>query len=295
MRSLTRTVKSGVALVFSVAMVVGFADRASAAPTSEFTYDVMVPAVAEPVTFTFAGTCDVAPCRIQWTLFTTGGSHLGTAMGEGLVLTYAFPAAGTYSIVASITNATSTHGSASMTHTLTVVPATGGSAPPVPTPPVVTAPSAPGAPHATAVKSGGVTTVRWTAPEPIVGAPVIRYVVSVDGRRTVVKDAATSLTVKGLRAGPAKILVRAVNVYGISRAAVTEISVPRSVARAPKPALHLGMSGAAVTRLQTALKMRRHTGQFGRATRAAVLGFQRAHGLNRTGVANDRMRYLLAV
>ena len=125
--------------------------------------------------------------------------------------------------------------------------------------------------------------------------PVARYLVTVDGRLIVVRHATTSLTVKGLRAGPAKILVRAVSTYGVSKAAATKIVVPRSVARAPEATLQLGMHGAAVKRLQIALKMARHSGAFGRSTRAAVRAFQKANGLNSTGAANDRMRYLLAV
>jgi hypothetical protein len=392
MRPLAVPVTGVTALLLSLAMVFAFAGRASAAPTADFTYDVTAPVVAQPVTFTFTGACDVAPCRIRWTWFTTGGSALGTAMGEGPVLTYSFPAMNTYAVVAHITNATTTHGSASMTHFIAVgavpsappnvtavsaahnqvtvawnapeqtggelvtsyqvtvedgnpnsvasVPAAdltatllnikagtfgvsvtavnshGGSAagtasvtvadeppPVVIEPPVVVVapavvaapPATPGAPLATAVKPGGVTTVRWTAPAPMNGAPVHRYLVTVDGRLTVVKNATTSLTVRGLRAGPAKILVRAQNSFGVSKAAATRIVVPRSVARAPKATLQLGMHGAAVKRLQIALQMRRRSGEFGGSTRAAVLDFQTAHALDRTGKANDRMRYLLAV
>jgi hypothetical protein len=394
MKTLTAPVKGVAALVLSLAMVVAFAGTASALPTSDFTFDVTNPTVGQPVTFTFTGTCDVEPCRIQWRWFTN--TRLGTTMGEGSVLTYAFDAVDSYSVVAKITNATPTHGSVSMTHALTVVPATVSSAPrtvsamspahnqvtvawdapertggepvtgyqvrvgdgnpnsvasvsgsdltatlpniragtfdvsvtavnsigesapgtvsvmvaddvppvvvtppatpPVAVPAVIAAPPAvPGAPLVTAVKPGGVTTVRWTAPEPIGGATVARYLVTVDGRLIVVKHATTSLTVKGLRAGPAKILVRAVSTYGVSRAAATKIVVPRSLAQAPEATLRLGMHGGAVKRLQIALKMPRHSGEFGKSTRAAVRALQKAHGLSSTGAANDRMRYLLAV
>jgi hypothetical protein len=84
---------------------------ASAAPTAAFTYGPTAPAVREPVTFRFTGTCDVEPCSIEWRWFQAAGSTLGTTMGRGDVLTYAFPRAGNYTVRAKITNATSTHGS----------------------------------------------------------------------------------------------------------------------------------------------------------------------------------------
>src|SRR3954454_10130636 len=67
---------------------------ASAVPTSEFTIDNAAPQAGEPVAFTFTGACDLPPCRIQWRWFQTGGSHLGTTMGEGPQLAYAFPRSG---------------------------------------------------------------------------------------------------------------------------------------------------------------------------------------------------------
>ena len=93
---------------------------ASAAPTSEFTFSPQTPSVGQPVTFRFTGTCDIPPCSVDWTWFKPGGSSLGTNMGEGEVITYAFPAVGTYSVVADITNAGSTHGSARATHAVVV-------------------------------------------------------------------------------------------------------------------------------------------------------------------------------
>lgn len=93
---------------------------ASAAPTAEFTFTPSAPTVGQPVTFRFSGTCDLEPCTVGWRWFKAGGSSLGTAMGAGEVITYAFPAAGTYSVVAEITNAGSTHGSATATHAVVV-------------------------------------------------------------------------------------------------------------------------------------------------------------------------------
>jgi hypothetical protein len=92
---------------------------ASATPTSDFTFSTDAPAVGESVAFTFTGTCDVAPCRIQWRWFKDGG-RIGTTMGEGTEISYAFDASGSYSVTARITNGTSTHGSAIATHVVKV-------------------------------------------------------------------------------------------------------------------------------------------------------------------------------
>lgn len=120
MASLTTPARAVMALCMSLAMTFFSASSASAAPTAEFTYDPTAPAVAQPVRFTFTGTCDVAPCRIQWRWFRTGGSSLGTSMGEGPVVTYAFSDVGTYFVVAKITNASKAHSVATVTHALPV-------------------------------------------------------------------------------------------------------------------------------------------------------------------------------
>ena len=106
--------------MFVVVTLVSSAGTASAAPTASFTFAPTAPVVAQPVTFTFTGACDATPCRITWRWFTDGGSSLGTTMGEGEVISYAFSAVGTYSVVAKITNATSTHGSATATQAVAV-------------------------------------------------------------------------------------------------------------------------------------------------------------------------------
>jgi hypothetical protein len=189
--------------------------------------------------------------------------------------------------------------SAAATSSVTVANAAPVVVPPVvtnpPAAPPATAPAEPSAARSTAVKEGGVSTITWKAPVPINGAPVTRYLVTVDGRQIVVKKTATSLTVKGLRAGPAKILVRAENKYGVSSAAVTRIVVAKSVAQAPKATLKVGADSAAVKHLQVALGMRHHNGDFAKSTRAAVKRYQKANRMHRTGVVNDRLRYLLDV
>jgi len=110
----------GLALLLSLGAVLASAGGASALPTAEFTFAPSTPALGQPVSFTFTGTCDNPPCTISWRWFQAGGSHLGTAMGSGPNITYTFPGAGTYSVVAEITNSGSTHGSATATHSLTV-------------------------------------------------------------------------------------------------------------------------------------------------------------------------------
>lgn len=112
--------KGTIAAFFALALLVSFAGTASAAPTAQFTYGPKAPAVAKPVTFTFTGTCDVAPCRIQWRWYKSGGSSKGHTIGQGAVVTYAFSGAGTYSVVAKITNSSRTHNFATATHALRV-------------------------------------------------------------------------------------------------------------------------------------------------------------------------------
>lgn len=108
------------ALLLSLVAVFATAGGASALPTAEFTFTPTTPMLGQPVSFTFTGTCDAPPCTISWRWFQSGGSHLGTAMGSGPNITYTFPGAGTYSVVAEITNSGSTHGSATASHSLTV-------------------------------------------------------------------------------------------------------------------------------------------------------------------------------
>ena len=108
------------ALLLSLVAVFATAGGASALPTAEFTFTPSTPMLGQPVSFTFTGTCDAPPCTISWRWFQAGGSHLGTAMGSGANITYTFPGAGSYSVVAKITNSGSTHGSATATHSLTV-------------------------------------------------------------------------------------------------------------------------------------------------------------------------------
>jgi hypothetical protein len=140
------------------------------------------------------------------------------------------------------------------------------------------------------VTEGGVTTIRWKAPE-----GVGLYLLMVDGRPYIVGPRKTEKTVHGLRAGPAKVRLYALSENGFSRPAVIKIQVKKSVAHAPKMTLKLGMHGPDVRHLQKALFMRHPSGTFGKGTRAAVIEWQGFYGMPRTGEVNDRMRYLLNV
>jgi len=106
--------------VLAFVLLLAWSGAASAVPTAEFAFGPTTPEVAQPVTFAFNGTCDVPPCRIQWRWFKAGGSSLGTFMGEGPVLAYAFPAVGAYFVVAKMTNSTRTHAFATVTHVVSV-------------------------------------------------------------------------------------------------------------------------------------------------------------------------------
>ncbi len=157
-------------------------------------------------------------------------------------------------------------------------------------------PPAPGKPtnlRASPVKKGGRTTIRWDAPT--VGSAVEFYILSVDGRVSLADASTTKLKVKGLRAGPAKVKMLALSESGFSKIARIKFHVAKSVAKAPKRTLELGMKGRAVTRLQTHLGMRHPDGTFGKSTRRAVIEYQNWIGVEPTGVCNDRMRYLLKV
>lgn len=112
---------AAVALLLGAALIVSTAGSARALPVAEFTFSPSGPVPGEPVTFTFTGSCDEnPPCAVDWRWFRDGGSRLGAAMGHGDEIQYAFPRAGTYRVVAKITNSGSTHGSDSATQALVV-------------------------------------------------------------------------------------------------------------------------------------------------------------------------------
>ena len=101
-------------------MLLSFAGTAAASPVAEFKVSTLSPHVAQRVTLTYTGTCDVPPCRIQWRWYKAGGSRLGVTIGEGRVVSYAFSGVGNYSVVVKATNSTRTHGFTTMTHVVAV-------------------------------------------------------------------------------------------------------------------------------------------------------------------------------
>lgn len=109
-----------VAVLLALALVGLVPAASSALPTASFVFAPTDPVAGDPVTFDFTGTCDEPPCRIRWRWFQDGGSSLGTSMGEGEHIQYAFDRAGSYTVVVKITNALSTHGSATATRVVMV-------------------------------------------------------------------------------------------------------------------------------------------------------------------------------
>lgn len=92
---------------------------ASAAPTADFAYD---PQQVVGTTHTYdasASVCDVPPCTYAWRWYRpttmTSYDRLGTPMGTGPVITYAFSSAGVKNVVLVVVNSGSTHGRASVT------------------------------------------------------------------------------------------------------------------------------------------------------------------------------------
>ena len=111
---------TALALVLGLTAVVSTAGSARALPTADFTFSPSGPVPGETVTFDFTGSCDLPPCSIEWRWFRDGDTRLGTTMGAGDHLDYAFIRPGAYRVVAKITNSGSTHGSATATRVLVV-------------------------------------------------------------------------------------------------------------------------------------------------------------------------------
>ncbi|MGZ4608852.1 MAG: heparinase II/III domain-containing protein [Actinomycetes bacterium] len=92
----------------------------------------------------------------------------------------------------------------------------------------VTAAVAPAPPPlVSAASSGrGVVTVTWEPPLDTGGAPLTRFVVRVNGVRTVVPASARSLVVRGVVAGARAVSVRGANAVATSGATSTRVAVP---------------------------------------------------------------------
>src|SRR4051794_21957641 len=109
---LNRLLTITVALLLAAAVLVGSAGSASALPTADFTFSPTQPAVRQPVTFRWTGTCDAPPCTFSWAWWPPDNSGNGTSMGFGPTITYPFADAGTYHVRVRVTNGNSTHGQA---------------------------------------------------------------------------------------------------------------------------------------------------------------------------------------
>jgi PKD repeat protein len=114
-RKFIRTVLIGAAVA-----VFATAPTALAAPVARFSATPTPALVNRSIIFDgAASTCDVAPCRYQWTWFRANG-RLGGRMGEGQKISYAFTTVGTKRVVLKVTNSTSTHGSSALTRAISV-------------------------------------------------------------------------------------------------------------------------------------------------------------------------------
>jgi hypothetical protein len=100
------------ALLLAAAALVGSVGSASALPTADFTFSPTNPAVRQPVTFRWTGTCDVPPCSFSWAWWPPDNTGNGTFMGFGPTISYAFADAGNYHVRVRVTAANSTHGQA---------------------------------------------------------------------------------------------------------------------------------------------------------------------------------------
>src|SRR4051794_2047420 len=109
---LNRLLTITVALLLAAAVLVGSAGSASALPTADFTFSPTQPAVRQPVTFRWTGTCDAPPCSFSWAWWPPDNTGNGTAMGSGPTISYAFADAGLYHVRVRVTNSNSTHGQA---------------------------------------------------------------------------------------------------------------------------------------------------------------------------------------
>lgn len=97
---------------------------ASAAPTADFTYDAQQVVGSAHTYDASASLCDVPPCTYTWRWYRpttmTSYDRLGTPMGTGPVITFAFSSAGVKNVVLVVVDSGSTHGRASVTRGVVV-------------------------------------------------------------------------------------------------------------------------------------------------------------------------------
>jgi hypothetical protein len=114
------------ALAFFIATSLASPGSTLALPVARISYGPASPVyVGQAVTFDgSASVCDVPPCRYIWAWYYPSGAT-GGQMGEGKIVTYAFPpsASGkTVAVVVKVISNTKTHGFGSTTVRLVVVP-----------------------------------------------------------------------------------------------------------------------------------------------------------------------------
>jgi hypothetical protein len=118
---------SKLAVTLFVALALGSPGSVVALPVAKITFGPASPVtVGQVVTFDGStSTCDFAPCRYIWTWYYASGVT-GGQMGEGQVVSYAFPASAagkTVAVVEKVVANTKTHGSGSTTVRLAVTDA----------------------------------------------------------------------------------------------------------------------------------------------------------------------------
>ena len=133
MRSVPRLLA---ALAIFIGASLAVAAPAAAVPTVAFSVSSVGLTVGVPATYTADVFCDEEPCRYQWRWYRVlGNDRLGTTMGEGPELTYAFSTPGLKNVVLKVTNATRTHGFAVASQVLRVMTENGEEPPVDPTDP----------------------------------------------------------------------------------------------------------------------------------------------------------------
>ena len=205
---------------FSIALIVALTGlllvpAPSGAVTSSYTFAPTTPVAGEPVTFTFTGTCDAPPCRIQWRWFGDGASSLGTTIGEGEVVDYAFGDPGSYQVVAKISLGNGTNTNATSTQVV-----------------VVEEPAAPSPPRGVTVVPGdGRVSVAWVASASAGGAAITGYTATSTPGGASCTTTGLSCVVKGLtnqKAYAFKVVAQSTN--GVSPAATSPVATPQPAA-----------------------------------------------------------------
>ncbi len=127
LRAVRAHVPLATALASSVVLGLAFAAPAVALPVARFKVDRPTPRVNRVVTFdATASLCDVPPCSYSWRWYRpttpTDFDRLGTTMGVGPIIQFAWTTTGPKNVVLTVTAANSTHGRGSATKQIVVRP-----------------------------------------------------------------------------------------------------------------------------------------------------------------------------